>query len=86
MSNNKKTAAKKKSAGAKKKPVAKKKTAQDVVEAIQGKNIQIDVPTMDEVKDVLSDTFSELQKNNFKLTAETKKGFFGRIKSWFKVS
>lgn len=86
MSNNKKPTAQKKSTSAKKKPAAKKTSVQNAAAAIQGKKIQIDVPTVDEVKDVLADTFSESQKNNFKLTAATKKGFLGRIKSWFKVS
>jgi len=86
MSNNNKNTTKKKSTSAQKKPVAKKKAVQNAAKAIQGKKIQIAVPTADEFKDLLSDTFAELQKDNFKVTSKTKKGFFARVKSWFKTS
>jgi hypothetical protein len=72
-------AAKKKAAA--KKPVAKKKASSPSV-----KRVEIDVPTADDVKDLVSDTLAELQRNNFKVDDAIKKGFFARVKSWFKVS
>jgi hypothetical protein len=80
MSKNKKNTAKKKTSTAKKKPAAKKKPLPKV------DKIEIDVPTTDEVKDLVADTWKAIQADDFKLTEKTKKGFFARVKSWFKVS
>lgn len=80
MSNKKKTPAKKKPSGAKKKPSAKKKQLPKV------DKIEIDVPSTDEVKDLVADTWKAIQADDFKLTEKTKKGVFARLKSWFKVS
>jgi hypothetical protein len=83
--NNKKTTHKKSASAKKKAPVkkaaAKKKTAPRSI-----KKVEIDVPTTDEVKDLLSDTLAELQRSNFKVDDKLKKGFLARVKSWFKVS
>jgi hypothetical protein len=79
MSKNKKSTPKKKSATPKKKPAAKK------APALPDK-VEVDVPTVDEIKDLVADTFKAIQADDFKLTEKTKKGFFSRIKSWFKVS
>jgi nicotinate-nucleotide pyrophosphorylase len=62
-----------------KKPVAKKSLP-------KVEKIEIDVPTTDEVKDLVADTWKAIQADNFKLTEKTKKGVLARIKSWFKVS
>ena len=77
----KKSATAKKKTPAVKKPVAKKKAA-----SLNVKRVEIDVPTADEVKDLVSDTLAELQRNNFKVNDKVKKGLFARVKSWFKVS
>ena len=77
----KKSATAKKKTPAVKKPVAKKKAA-----SLNVKRVEIDVPTADEVKDLVSDTLAELQRNNFKVNDKVKKGLFTRVKSWFKVS
>lgn len=82
--NNKKTTHKK-SASAKKKAPAKKAAAKKTAPR-SIKKVEIDVPTTDEVKDLLSDTLAELQRSNFKVDDKLKKGFLARVKSWFKVS
>ena len=82
--NNKKTTHKK-SASAKKKAPAKKTAAKKTAPRSIKKG-EIDVPTTDEVKDLLSDTLAELQRSNFKVDDKLKKGFLARVKSWFKVS
>lgn len=79
MSNKKKTPAKKKPSTAKKKPSAKKKLP-------KVDKVEIDVPSADEVKDLVSDTWKAIQADNFKVTEKTKKGFFARLKFWVKVS
>lgn len=79
MSNNKKTTAKKKSSKPKS-ATAKKKSTPKV------KKVEIDVPDIKEVKTLIADTFKQVQADDFKLTETTKKGFWGRIKTWFKVS
>ena len=81
---NKKTTHKK-SASAKKKAPAKKAAAKKTAPR-SIKKVEIDVPTTDEVKDLLSDTLAELQRSNFKVDDKLKKGFLARVKSWFKVS
>jgi len=78
MSNKKKTPAKKKSTGAKK-PSAKKSLP-------KVDKIEINVPTPDEVKDVIADTWKSIQADDFRITPATKKGLLARLKSWFKVS
>lgn len=78
MSNKKKTPAKKKSSGAKK-PSAKKSLP-------KVDKIEINVPSQEEVKDLVSDTWKAIQADDFKFTPATKKGLLSRIKSWFKVS
>lgn len=75
----KKTTSAKKTA-AKKKSAAKKKPAPKV------NKIEIDVPSQDEVKDLVADTLAEIKANDFKLTPAVKKGFLSRITAWFKVS
>jgi len=78
MSNKKKSTAKKKSSGAKK-PSAKKSLP-------KVDKIEINVPSQEEVKDLVSDTWKAIQADDFKFTPATKKGLLSRIKSWFKVS
>ena len=63
----KKSATAKKKTPAVKKPVAKKKAA-----SLNVKRVEIDVPTADEVKDLVSDTLAELQRNNFKVNDKVK--------------
>ena len=77
MSNKKKTPAKKKSNGAKK-PSAKKSLP-------KVEKIEITVPTPEEVKDIVSDTWKAFSTQG-KFTPEVKKGLLARIKSWWKVS
>lgn len=79
MSNKKKTPAKKKSSGTKKKPSAKKSLP-------KVDKIEINVPTQEEVKDLVADTWNSIQADDFKFTPAVKKGLFSRLKSWFKVS
>jgi len=76
MSNKKKTPAKKKSSGAKK-PSAKKSLP-------KVDKIEINVPSQEEVKDLVNDTWKAIQTQKF--TPEVKKGLLARVKSWFKVS
>ena len=83
---NNKNTTHKKSATAKKKTPAKKSVAKKKAAPISVKRVEIDVPTVDEVKDLVSDTLAELQRNNFKVNDKVKKGLFARVKSWFKVS
>jgi len=78
MSNKKKTSAKKKSNSAKK-PSAKKSLPKKV------EKIQITVPTPEEVKDIVTDTWKAFSTQG-KFTPEAKKGLLARIKSWWKVS
>ena len=79
MSNKKKNTAKKKPSTAKKKSSTKKPLP-------KVDKIEIDVPTVDEVKDLVADTWKAVQADDFKFTPETKKGLLSRIKSWFKIS
>lgn len=79
MSNKKKSTAKKKTSTAKKKPAAKK-TLPKV------EKIEVNVPSVDEVKNLVTDTWKAVQADDFKFTPATKKGLLSRIKSWFKVS
>ena len=79
MSNKKKSTAKKKSSGAKK-PSAKKKPLPKV------DKIEINVPSEEEVKDLVADTWKAIQADDFKFTPTVKKGLIARLKSWFKVS
>ena len=78
MSNKKKSTAKKKSSGAKK-PSAKKSLP-------KVDKIEINVPSQEEVKDLVADTWKAVQADDFKFTPATKKSLLSRIKSWFKVS
>lgn len=74
MTKSKKSNSKKKPTTAKKKPAVKK---------IPDK-IEIDIPTVEEVKDVITDTFKAVQADNWNITPAVKKGFVTRVKSWFK--
>ena len=84
--NNKNTTHKKSATAKKKTPAAKKPVAKKKAASLNVKRVEIDVPTADEVKDLVSDTLAELQRNNFKVNDKVKKGLFTRVKSWFKVS
>jgi hypothetical protein len=77
----KKTSSKKPSTAKKKPSTAKKKPANKVPQ-----KIEVDVPTVDEVKDLVSDTLNAVKDNNWQITPAVKKGFLARVKSWFKVS
>jgi hypothetical protein len=79
MSKNKKKTVAKKKTPAKKKPAPKKKAP--VVD-----KIEIDIPTQEEVKELVTETFAALKADDFKFTPTVKKGLLSKIKRWFKVS
>jgi len=75
----------KKKTSSKKASTAKKKPAPKKTPKVPSK-IEVEVPTVDEVKDFVADTVNAVKDNNWQITPAVKKGFFARLKSWFKVS
>lgn len=75
----------------KKKPVAKKKTVAKKKAAPKKKapvvdKVEIDIPTQEEVKELVAETFAAFKADDFKFTPKVKNGLVAKIKRWFKFS